>query len=403
MHKAIKYRFYPTKEQEILLRKSIGCARFVYNKSLDLKSSTFSQTGKSLSTFDLNKELTKWKKQPKYSFLKEVSSTCLQYSIKNLGVAFDNFFAKRANYPTFKRKSSGGSIKFTNQVFRVKNHQIYIAKSKQPLKLSRDRWRINPNDKLISATVRLTPSQEWYISIAIDSSETAKLPKTQKSIGLDLGIHSLITTSDGDKYESPDTKKDFAKLRKLSRIASRKQTGSKNRIKANIKLARCYQTISNKRIDNLHKLTTKLVRENQTIVIEDLAVKNMLKNHKLACSISDSCWNSLRYMLDYKCQWYGRELKVIDRFFPSSKTCNHCGYIKQNLKLSERSWVCPRCGKTLDRDVNAAKNILAAGRVVFVCGGGIRLKDTTVSNATTYEAETTLSNGVESSMASALK
>lgn len=387
MIKTIKHRFYPTKDQEILLRRTLGCVRFIYNKSLDLKSSTFTQTGKSLSSFDLMKELTKWKRQPEYSWLNEVSNVCLQQSIKNLGAAFDNFFAKRAKYPKFKKKSSGSSARFTTSGFRIKNNQVYIAKSKQPLKLSKDNWRFKSTDKLISLTIRLTPSQEWYFSITVDSNEDCKLPVSNKSVGLDLGLHNLITTSNAEVFKNPDTKEDFNKLRRLQRKASCKKLGSKNRTKANVKVAKCYQTISNKRIDTLHKITTKLIRENQTIVMEDLAVKNMLKNHKLAHAISNSSWSMLRNMLEYKCKWYGRELKIIDRFFPSSKTCNHCGYIKQNLKLSERSWTCPICGSVLNRDINAAKNILAAGQVVFVCGGGVRLKDAKASNAVADETE----------------
>lgn len=221
----------------------------------------------------------------------------------------------------------------------------------------------------------------------MDRNEDYKLTVSNKSVGLDLGLHNLITTSNAEVFKNPDTKKDFNKLRRLQRKASCKKLGSKNRTKANVKVAKCYQTISNKRIDTLHKITTKLIRENQTIVMEDLAVKNMLKNHKLAHAISNSSWGMLRNMLEYKCKWYGRELKIIDRFFPSSKTCNHCGYIKQNLKLSERSWTCPVCGSVLDRDINAAKNILAAGQVVFVCGGGVRLKDAKASNAVADETE----------------
>lgn len=387
MIKAVKYRFYPTKDQEIILRKTLGCVRFVYNKCLDIKSSLYKTEKKNISGFDLMKNLTVWKKEEDKAFLKEVSNIALQQSIRHLEVAFENFFAKRTSYPTFKKKTNGGSFSLTYIGFRIKDNKIYIAKSKEPLKLSKDKWRIKDTDKLISATIRLTPSQKWFISIIIESNDNLTFPKTDKVIGLDMGITSLVTDSNGNKYRSPDYRDDYLKLKHLQKEACRKKVGSKNRAKANIKIARIYEKILNKREDNLHKLTTKLVHENQVIVIEDLAVKNMMKNHKLAGSISDASWCKLKQMLNYKCQWYGRELKVIDRFFPSSKTCNKCGYILEKLPLNIRSWKCPRCGIIHDRDINAAKNILVAGHVVYVCGGSVRLKDTLVSNAIVDETE----------------
>ncbi len=389
MIKAIKYRFYPTPDQESLLRKTLGCNRFVYNKCLDLKSTLYKTEKKNISGFDLMKKLTMWKAQPETAFLKEVSNVSMQQSIRNLEVAFENFYAKRASYPRFKKKSNGGSFSLTTSGFRVKKEKLYIAKSKEPLKI-RESWRVKPSDKVSSVTIRLTPSQKWYVSLLIKSDDDLTLSKTNKIIGLDVGITSLITDSDGNKYNSPDISKEYAKLKHLQKESSRKQLGSKNRFKANVKVARAYETISNKREDNLHKLTTKLVHENQVIVIEDLAVKNMIKNHKLARSISNASWCRFKQMLSYKCQWYGRELKLIDRFYPSSKTCNECGYVREHLALNARSWKCPRCGTVHDRDINAAKNILAAGHVVYVCGGSVRLKETLVSKATPYEAENSI-------------
>lgn len=387
MIKAIKYRFYPTKDQETLLKKTLGCTRFVYNKCLDIKSSLYKTEKKNISGFELMKELTTWKADEDTKFLKDVSNVALQQTIRHLEVAFENFFAKRASYPVFKKRRNGGSFSLTNFGFRIKDKQIYLAKSKYPLNLAEKKWRIKDTDKISSLTIRLTPSNKWYVSLLVKNEEDLSLPKSDKVIGLDMGITSLVTASDGRKFNAPDCRKEYIKLKRLQKEAARKQKNSNNRTKANLKIARIYEKILNKREDNLHKLTTKLVHENQVIVIEDLAVKNMMKNHKLAGSISDASWCKLKQMLNYKCQWYGRELKVIDRFFPSSKTCNECGYILEKLPLNIRSWKCPRCGQEHDRDINAAKNILAAGHVVYVCGGSVRLKDTLVSNAISKETE----------------
>lgn len=387
MIKAIKYRFYPTKDQETLLKKTLGCTRFVYNKCLDIKSSLYKTEKKNISGFDLMKKLTAWKAEEDTKFLKDVSNVALQQTIRHLEVAFENFFAKRASYPVFKKRRNGGSFSLTTFGFRVKDKRIYLAKSRYPLNLAEKKWRIKDNDKISSVNIRLTPSNKWYISVLVKNEEDMSLPKSDKAIGLDMGITSLVTDSNGRKFNTPDCRKEYIKLKRLQKAASRKQKNSNNRTKANIKIARIYEKILNKREDNLHKLTTKLVNENQVIVIEDLAVKSMLKNHKLAKAISDASWRRLRQMLSYKCQWYGRELKLVDRFYPSSKTCSHCGCILERLALSQRAWKCPCCGIIHDRDINAAKNILAAGHVVYVCGGSVRLKDTLVSNATSKETE----------------
>ena len=387
MIKSIKYRFYPTKDQETLLKKTLGCTRFVYNKCLDIKSSLYRTEKKNISGFDLMKKLTTWKTEEGTKFLKDVSNVALQQTIRHLEVAFENFFAKRASYPVFKKRRNGGSFSLTTFGFRIKDKRIYLAKSKDPLNLAEKKWRIKDTDKVSSVTIRLTPSNKWYISILVKNEKDLSLPKSDKAIGLDMGITYLVTDSNERKFNAPDCREEYIKLKRLQKESFRKQKNSNNRIKANIKIARIYEKILNKREDNLHKLTTKLVNENQVIVIEELAVKNMIKNHKLAKAISDASWRKLRQMLSYKCQWYGRELKLVDRFYPSSKTCNQCGCILETLALSQRSCKCPRCGIIHDRDINAAKNILAAGHVAYVCGGSVRLKDTLVSNATSKETE----------------
>jgi putative transposase len=221
-------------------------------------------------------------------------------------------------------------------------------------------------------SVKLSPAGRWTVSLLVDV-EIELLPESPNSVGVDLGITSLVALSTGDKVANPkNLKKKRKKLRRVQKALSRKQKGSKNRHKARLKVAKVHQEITDARNDFLHKLTTQLVRENQTIAVENLAVKNMLRNHKLAQAISDASWGELIRQLEYKCQWYGRNLVKIDRWFPSSKTCGHCGRIVEKLPLNIREWDCPKCGTKHDRDINAARNILAAGLAVSVCGASVR-------------------------------
>ncbi|OIP68768.1 MAG: transposase [Oscillatoriales cyanobacterium CG2_30_40_61] len=308
--------------------------------------------------------LTNWKKQEDLDFLNQVSCVPLQQGLRHLQTAFTNFFAGSAKYPNFKKKHQGGSAEFTKSAFKFKNGQIYLAKSLEPLGI---RWsRQIPKDcEPSTVTVRLHPSGRWHISIRFDDPTIKPLPVTDKAIGIDLGISSLLVTSDGDKVSNPKhLKKSYRQLRQAQKSLSRKQKGSKNREKARIKVARIHAKITDTRKDHLHKLTTQLVRENQTIVVENLAVKNLVKNQKLAQSISDASWDEITRQLAYKCRWYGRNYIEIDRWFPSSKRCSNCGYIVKKMPLKIREWECPNCGTHHDRDLNASKNILAAGLAV---------------------------------------
>lgn len=373
MKRSFKYRFYPTLEQEVLLRRTVGCCRFIYNRALALRTEAWAQNKERLSGYDLIKKITGWKKEEETKWLGEVSNVPLQQSVCNLEVAFQNFFAKRARYPTFKRKNSGGSARFTTSAFRIKKDQVWLAKTKEPLNIV---WsRPLPKDCPPSqCTVKLSPSGEWYISFMCEV-EITTLPPINRHIGLDMGIASLITTSDGELVCNPKPYKIHKrKLAHAQKHLARKVKGGKNHQKAKRKVARIHRKISDIRKDQLHKLTTRLVRENQSIAIEDLAVRNMLKNHCLAGSISDSGWSTFRSMLEYKCVWYGRDLRVVDRWFPSSKTCSCCGHVEANMPLNVRNWTCPQCATAHNRDINAAKNILAAGLVVNALGGNVRPK-----------------------------
>ncbi|MEA5512278.1 RNA-guided endonuclease TnpB family protein [Crocosphaera sp. UHCC 0190] len=372
MEKAFSYRFYPTPEQESLLRRTLGCVRLVYNKALYERTQGWYERQEKIGYNQTSSMLTEWKKQEDLAFLNEVSCVPIQQGLRHLQSAFANFFAGRAKYPNFKKKRNGGSAEFTKSAFKFKDGKIYLAKSVEPLDI---RWsrQIPKGCEPSSVTVKMHPSGRWHISIRFDDPTRSPLPKSDNAIGIDLGITSLIATSNGDKVVNPKQfKQHYRRLRRAQKNLSRKQKGSKNREKARVKVAKIHLKISDSRQDFLHKLTTNLVRENQTIAVESLAVKNMVKNHKLALAISDSGWSELVRQLDYKCRWYGRNLVKIDQWFPSSKRCGNCGHTMDKLPLNIREWECPKCGVVHDRDINASKNILAAGLAVSVCGATIR-------------------------------
>jgi putative transposase len=349
----------------------MGCTRLVYNRALVARTEAWYEKQERVGYAETSAMLTLWKQEEELQFLNEVSCVPLQQGLRHLQTAFTNFFAGRTQYPTFKKKQNGGSAEFTKSAFKFKDSQVFLAKSLEPLAI---RWsRTLPKGAEPSTiTVKLSPSGRWTVSLLVDV-EIKPLPGSPNQIGIDLGLTSLVALSSGEHVANPKGfKAKRQKLRKAQKALSRKQKGSNNRYKARLKVARVHETISDARKDFLHKLTTRLVRENQTIAIEDLAVKNMLKNRKLSLSISDASWGELVRQLTYKCDWYGRTLIKIDRWFPSSKRCGNCGYIVEKLTLNIRAWDCPQCGTHHDRDLNAAKNILAAGLAVSVCGASVR-------------------------------
>ncbi|KMW70946.1 RNA-guided endonuclease InsQ/TnpB family protein [Limnoraphis robusta] len=385
--KAYSYRFYPTLEQENLLRRTLGCVRLVYNLALAARTQAWYEQKERVGYSQTSSMLTNWKKEEELDFLNEVSCVPLQQGLRHLQTAFTNFFSGRAKYPNFKRKRNGGSAEFTKSAFKFKEGQVYIAKCKEPLAI---RWsrQLPKSCKPSTITVKLDPSGRWFVSLRINDPINRKLKPIDKKVGIDLGITSLFTTSDGVKVSNP---KHFNKLYKKLQLAqkslSRKIKGSKNRERARVKVARISAKIADCRRDHTHKLTTQLPSENHRIVVEDLAVKNMVKNHKLARAISDANWGELVRQLSYKAEWYGRELIKIDRWFPSSKRCSNCGYIVERMPLNIREWDCPKCDSHHDRDINASINILAAGLAVsaplallgetprpqwLVCGATIR-------------------------------
>ncbi len=370
--RAYRYRFYPTEEQEQLLRRTLGCVRLVYNKALHTRTEGWYERQERIDYKQTSALLTDWKKQEDLEFLNEVSSVPLQQGLRNLQKAFVNFWAGRARYPSFKKKRSGGTAEFTRAAFRWKDGKLWLAKCNEPLPI---RWSrtIPKGCDPSTVTVRLDASGRWFVSLLVNDHTINLLSQVEKAVGIDAGITSLIATSDGEHIANPKHFKRLRhKLKQAQKALSRKVKGSNNREKARHRVARIHAAIADARTDFLHKLTTRLVRENQTIAIEDLAVKNMMKNHKLAQSIADASWSELVRQLEYKSQWYGRTLVKIDRWFPSSKRCGNCGHVVDKLPLDVREWDCPECGTCHDRDINAAQNILAAGLAVIVCGANVR-------------------------------
>lgn len=372
MQRAFRYRFYPTPEQESLLRRTIGCCRLAYNKALAARTEGFFQRGERISYAQTDKMLTAWKKEESLHFLNEVSSVPLQQALRHLQTAFGNFWDKRTGYPTFKKKRGGGSATYTRSAFRFRDGQVFLAKCSEPLPI---RWsrQLPEGAEPSSVVVSLHPSGRWHISLKVDDPTVQPLPPVERSIGLDMGISALVTDSDGNTIANPRTLDRLRKqMRQAQKALSRKVKGSNNRHKARTRVARLHARIADIRQDNLHQLTTRLIRENQTIVVEDLNIRGMVKNHKLARAISDASWSELIRQLSYKAEWYGRQLVKVDRWLPSSKVCSACGHQLERLPLSVRSWQCPSCGTSHDRDHNAARNILAAGLAVQACGASVR-------------------------------
>lgn len=368
--RAYKYRFYPTPEQEENLAKTFGCARFVYNYMLNLRTEAFYKHAEKVNYHDTSFLLTNLKYNGVAPWLGEVSSVPTQQALRHLHTAFLNFWSGRTQYPKFKKKQNRQSAEYTVSAFKWDGKQLKLAKQKEPLNI---RWSRTFTGKPSTVTVSKDAAGRYFVSILV-TENIQPLPVNKNQVGLDMGIKDVVITSDGFKSGAPKHFRKLAKkLAKAQRNLAKKKKGSNNRAKARVKVARIHARITDSRRDFTHKLSTKIVRENGFIAIETLAVKNMLKNHCLANAISDSSWSEFTRQLEYKSEWYGRKVVGIDRFFPSSKRCFGCGYINNELTLSDREWTCKSCGSVHDRDVNASRNILAAGLAVSACGDSVSL------------------------------
>lgn len=365
----MKYRFYPTEEQKHHLARTFGCCRFVYNWALR----ACYKEGVRLYYKDLSEALTAFKKQEEYTWLSEVSAVPLQQTLRHLDRAFLNFFEGWGAYPTFKKKRNRQAATYAANAFVWRDGKVLVAKMREALNI---RWSRPLPDGAVLSSVTITKdcANRYFISILVED-EIEHLPSTatDAAIGADLGLKSLVALSDGEIVGNPKFfHKDEKKLARAQRCHAKKQKGSKNRAKARIKVAKIHACIGDRRRDFLHKLSTGLIRENQTICVESLAVKNMVQNRSLSKAISDVSWGEFVSQLEYKADWYGRTLVKIDKWYPSSKRCFDCGHVLDSLSLDVRKWTCPECGTVQDRDINAAKNILAVGLAVHACGEAIR-------------------------------
>jgi putative transposase len=364
---AYQYRWYPTKEQQQILARTFGCVRYVSNWALRLRIDTYKETKRGLSTNELSARLTVLKQQPETAFLNEVSCVPLQQSLRHLADAFTNFFEGRAGYPTFKARHDKQSAEYTKSAFTWDGKVLRLAKMEDPLDI---RWSRPLPEGVTPTTVTVSKDTagRYFVSLRVEE-DIAPKPVVNKVVGLDLGLKSMVVTSAGEAIGNPKFfARDEKKLARAQRRLSKKKKGSRNREKARRKVARIHARIADRRRNYQHQLSTRIIRENQTICVESLRVKNMVKNHCLAKSIHDVGWGEFVRQLEYKAAWYGRTLIKIDTFFPSSKRCFACGHVLDDLPLDVRQWTCPKCGVHHDRDFNAANNILAEGLSVAACG-----------------------------------
>lgn len=381
MRTAYKCRAYPTPDQVAVVNRTFGCVRLVWNKTLSERNRRHHAEGARTSYRETDAALTAWKRTEDLAFLSEVSSVPLQQTLRHQHTAFQNFFVGRARHPRFKSRTGRQSARYTRSAFRMRDGALTLAKTSTPLRFS---WSFGAVDVAALEPTMVVLSREpdgrWYVTFAVDTETPASAEPAGHAIGVDLGLTDFLVTSDGERIPNPrHLARKTRNLARYQRRTARCQRGSGNRRKAKAKVARAHRKVRTARQDFLHRTTTALVRSADMIAIEDLNVAGMVRNPHLARAISDAGWGEFRRQLEYKCARAGRTLVVIDRWLPSSKTCSACGHRLAELALSARHWTCPSCRTRHDRDLNAAKNILAAGRAVTrdtvsgdACGADVR-------------------------------
>jgi putative transposase len=371
---AFRCRAYPDQAQQAVLVRTFGCVRVVWNRTLATRRARWQTGRKGTSYAETDAALTLMKKDPDLAFLSEVSSVPLQQALRHQYKAFTAFFAKRARYPRFKSRRGRQAAHYTRSAFFMRAGVLRLAKTAGPLRFAWswpdvDVTALDPTMVIVSRE----PDGRWYVTFTIDADASEPLEAAGHAVGIDLGVIDLAVTSDGERIANPrHLDRKARSLARYQRRLARCRKGSANRAKAAAKVARAHRKVRNARQDFLHRTSTRLVRSADTLVIEDLNVAGLVRNRRLARAIADCGWGEFRRQLTYKCQWYGRRLIVIDRWYPSSKSCSACGHLLAELSLGTRHWTCPCCGARHDRDINAAKNILAAGLAVTACGAGIR-------------------------------
>jgi putative transposase len=371
--RAYRYRCYPTPTQAAVLARTFGRARFVYNWALRFRTDAYYARQERIGYHETSAALTALKREPATAWLNEVSSVPTQQALRHLDRAFRTFFAGHAKYTAFHKKHGAQSAEYTTSAFRwdAEQRTLILAKMDTPLHIHWSR-PLPDGAQLTTVTLSRDTAGRYFVSILLEE-DIAPLPITTGQVGIDLGLHDIVVLDSGEKVGNPRFfSQDETRLAKAQRRLAKKQRGSKNRDKARRRVARIYARIADRRRDFTHKLSTRLIRENQTVCIESLRVKAMVKHPTLAKAIHDVGWGEFVRQLEYKADWYGRTLIKIDRWYPSSKRCHACGHILDSLSLDIRQWACPACGIVHDRDVNAAKNILAVGRTVSAYGETLR-------------------------------